>query len=91
VTTYALGSAVSATMVFGGSFHQLPTLGTLQGVVGASAGPASDVLPPRLVAAEDLLAANALLGGAEESSIAFGPLVAATAIGLCWETRRPGS
>ena len=80
IVAYTLGSAASLAMAFAGSLHQLMLLGCVHGAVEAFARPAGDVLAPRLVADEDLLAANALLGSAWESSIVFGPLVAAGAI-----------
>jgi MFS transporter, DHA3 family, macrolide efflux protein len=82
VAAYALGSATSLAMAFAGSLHALILLGLLHGTVEAFARPAGDALPPRLVDDADLLAANALLGSAAESAIAFGPLLAAGAIAL---------
>ncbi|HEX5267405.1 MAG TPA: MFS transporter [Acidimicrobiales bacterium] len=82
VAAYGLGSATSLAMAFAGSLHALILLGLLHGTVEAFARPAGDALPPRLVDDADLLAANALLGSAAESAIAFGPLLAAGAIAL---------
>lgn len=82
VAAYALGAATSGAMALAGSLHALILLGLLHGVVEAFARPAGDALPPRLVDDADLLAANALLGSAAESAIAFGPLLAAGAIAL---------
>jgi MFS transporter, DHA3 family, macrolide efflux protein len=78
-----LASAMAATaMAFAGSLTQLAVLATLYGVCKAFSTPAADALPPRIVAPDDLLAANALLGAAQESAIVFGPLVAAVAIAV---------
>ena len=82
LASYGLGSAASLAMAFAGSLDALILLGLLHGTVEAFARPAGDSLPPRLVGDADLLAANALLGSAGESAIAFGPLLAAAAIAL---------
>ncbi len=50
--------------------------------------PAAMSLPARIVGDDDLLAANAFLGAAEQSAIVFGPLVAAVAISA-WGIRAP--
>lgn len=80
VFAYAAGAATAVAMAFTTSFDQLVALGVVDGLVKAFSQPASNALPPRLVGDHDLLAANSLLGAAQESSIVFGPLVAAAAI-----------
>jgi predicted MFS family arabinose efflux permease len=69
-------------MAFTTSFRQLMTVAVVYGMCKAFSVPASDSLPPRIVDRSDLLAANALLGAAQESAIVFGPLVAAGAIAV---------
>jgi len=82
VWTYLAGSATSLAMAWAGSLRVLILLGLLQGVGESFARPAAGALPPRLVEDSDLLAANALLGSAQQSAIVFGPMVAAAAIAL---------
>jgi MFS family permease len=53
------------------------------GLVEALASTSLDALPPRLVPDEDLVRANALLGGAQDVAIIVGPVVAA-AVNLRW-------
>jgi DHA3 family macrolide efflux protein-like MFS transporter len=83
---FALGAATSVAMAFSGTFAALSALAAVHGLVQAFARPAADTLPPRIVGDADLLAANALLGASEQSSILFGPLVAAAAIAV-WGLR----
>ncbi|MDP9440776.1 MAG: hypothetical protein M3P34_01050 [Actinomycetota bacterium] len=47
------------------------------GLIEALASASLDALPPRLVDEEDLVTANALLGGAQDLAIVVGPVVAA--------------
>src|SRR5262249_38673090 len=77
---------VAVALVFSNSYAQLVLLGALIGATRAVADPAFSALAPRLVADEQLLRANALLGAAMLSSIAFGPLVAAASI-AAWGPR----
>jgi MFS family permease len=82
-----LGAAVvSLALAFSTSYAQLVALGALIGFARAIADPAFSALAPRLVDDDQLLRANALLGAALQSSIAFGPLLAAAAIGA-WGPR----
>jgi predicted MFS family arabinose efflux permease len=83
---FAVGAATSIAMAASTTFVALVWLASLHGLVQAFAKPAADVLPPRLVDDADLLGANALLGAADQSSLVFGPLVAAGAIAL-WGLR----
>jgi predicted MFS family arabinose efflux permease len=86
LASFAIGAATSVAMATSGTFTTLTALAAIHGIVQAFARPAADSLPPRIVNDGDLLAANALLGAAEQSSIMFGPLVAAGAIAL-WGLR----
>jgi predicted MFS family arabinose efflux permease len=71
---------VAIGLAFSTSYWQLVALGALIGATRAVSEPAFTALAPRLVDDEQLLRANALLGAAMMSSIAFGPLLAAGAI-----------
>ncbi len=82
VAAYLASAVAAGAMALAGSFTHLAILAVLYGVCKAFATPAADALPPRIVASGDLLAANALLGAAQESAIVFGPLVAAVAIAV---------
>ena len=79
-------AAVSIALAFSNSYYELVALGALIGLTRACSDPAFSALAPRLVDDTQLLRANALLGAAMMSSIAFGPLLAAGAIGL-WGPR----
>src|SRR5262245_20889145 len=82
-----LGAAIVAVgLAFSTSYAQLVALGALIGFARAVSDPAYSALAPRLVDDDQLLHANALLGAALQSSIAFGPLIAAVAIGV-WGPR----
>lgn len=82
IASYVAGAAAACTMAFARSFSELAALGVLYGVTKAFALPAADALPPRIVPEDRLLAANAVLGAAQESAIVFGPLVAAASIAI---------
>ncbi len=77
-----LAAVVSLLFLLAGSFPALVALAALHGITSSFSEPALRALPPRLVADEDLVQANALLGGASQSAIVFGPLLAALAIGV---------
>lgn len=53
------------------------------GVIEALASTSLDAIPPRIVADDDLVAANALLGGSEDVAIIAGPILAA-AVNVRW-------
>lgn len=77
------GSALSALlMATASSLSMLAVFTLIYGTWKAFSIPAADALPPRIVDKGDLLAANALLGAAQESAIVFGPLVSAAAIAV---------
>ena len=59
------------------SYLQVVVLALPLGLIEALASASLDALPPRLVDDEDLVSANALLGGAEDLAVVVGPLVAA--------------
>lgn len=80
IGAYLAAAAAAAAMALSQSFAQLAAIAVVYGLCKAFARPAADALPPRIVQSSDLLAANALLGAAQESAIVFGPLVAAAAI-----------
>ena len=88
IASNLLGVATSLAMAAAGRFSTLAVLAIGAGVVQAFGRPAAMSLPARLVDDEDLLAANSLLGAAEQSAIVFGPLVGAAAISL-WGVRAP--
>ena len=75
-----LAACVAVALVFSNSFAQLVVLGACTGLTRCASDPAFSALAPRLVGDDQLLRANALLGAAMMSSIAFGPLLAAGAI-----------
>jgi MFS family permease len=86
IATDTFAAIVAVGLSFTTSFGQLVALGTLFGLTRAVSDPAFTALAPRLVEDEQLLRANAYLGAAMMSAIAFGPLLAAGAIGL-WGLR----
>lgn len=73
---------VALLFVFAGSFEALVLLAAIDGVTKSFAEPAFRALPPRLVADDQLASANAMLATAEQSAIAFGPLLASVSIAL---------
>jgi MFS family permease len=77
-----VGIGAAVALAFAASFSQLLALALLIGVVAAAGKPAALALPARLVGDEDLLAANSMLGVAEQSAMVVGPLVGSVAISL---------
>lgn len=75
-----LGAMASAGLALASTFDVLVVVSAFAGVVESFGRPAAMALPARIVAADDLLAANALINAAEQSSIVFGPVVGAAAI-----------
>lgn len=82
VVSDLVGVVAALGLAFAASFPQLLLLALLIGVVAAAGKPAALALPARLVGDEDLLAANSMLGVAEQSALVIGPLVGSLAIGL---------
>ena len=76
--TLAAGCAIA--MAFSNSYWGLVVWSSAQGFVKSFAMPAMGALAPRIVSDEQLPQANALLATAMQVSIAFGPLLGATAI-----------
>ena len=77
-----VAAGVALLFILAGSFEALIALAAVEGATKAFAEPAFQSLPPRLVDAEQLASANGLLALASQSAIAFGPMLAAGAIGL---------
>jgi MFS family permease len=75
-----LGVATALAMAVAGSYSTLVLLALAAGAVQAFGRPAATSLPPRLVDDADLLAANSVMGVAEQSAIVFGPLAGSLAI-----------
>ena len=65
------------------SYEAVIVLALPLGLIEALASASLDALPPRLVDDEDLVSANALLGGAQDLAIVVGPVVAA-AVNVRW-------
>ena len=77
------GAACAALgMAAAGSLTELAVAAAAYGSARALAGPAAAALPPGIVAADDLLAANALLGAAASAGQVAGPLAASAALAL---------
>jgi predicted MFS family arabinose efflux permease len=85
-TAVVLGYCAAACAALGlaaaRSLAGLAIAATVYGSARAVAGPAASALPPRIVAADDLLAANALLGAAASAGQVAGPLAASAALAL---------
>lgn len=77
----AFAVVVSLSFLFASSFSVLVALAALHGITSSFSEPALRALPPRLVPDDQLVKANAILAGASQSAIVFGPLLAAVAIG----------
>ena len=77
----AAAAGVALLFIFAGRFETLVLLAALDGATKAFAEPAFQSLPPRLVGDDQLATVNGLLATASQSAIAFGPLLAAGAIG----------
>lgn len=82
IVAYLSGAGAALGMAAAGSLLALDVLAVLAGCSRALAGPASGALPPQIVAPDDLLAANSLLGGASQFGQVLGPLVASAALAL---------
>ncbi len=82
VTAYIAAAGAALGMAAAGSLAILDIAAVSYGIARALAGPAGSALPPRIVADDDLLAANALLGGASSAGAVVGPLAASAALAL---------
>ena len=82
VAGYCGAAGAALGMAAAGSLAELDIAAIVYGSARALSGPAAGALPPRLVAADDLLAANALLGAAGSAGQVAGPLAASVALAL---------
>lgn len=82
VTAYLAAAAAALGLAAAGSLTELDIAAAGYGLTRALAGPAANALPPRIVAADDLLAANALLGTTASAGQVAGPVVASAALAL---------
>jgi len=72
-----LGIVDALALTQADSYLQIVLLALPLGLIEALAAASLDAIPPRLVESDQLVAANALLGGAQDIAIVFGPLLAA--------------
>jgi MFS family permease len=79
---YVAAAAASLGMAAAGSLVQLDVAAVAYGMTRALASPAAAALPPRIVASDDLVAANSLLGASGSAGQVVGPLVASAAMAL---------
>lgn len=82
VAGYVAAAAAAVGMAAAGSLAELGVAAVLYGIARSVAGPAASALPPRIVAADDLLAANALLAATASVGPVIGPLVASAVLVL---------
>ncbi len=82
VAGYCGAACAALGMAAASSLTELAIAAAAYGSARALAGPAASALPPRIVADDDLLAANALLGAAASAGQVAGPLVASAALAL---------
>jgi MFS family permease len=82
VAAYVAAAGAALGMAAAGSLAVLDIAAAGYGATRALAGPAAGALPPRIVAGDDLLAANALLGAASSAGAVAGPLMASAALAL---------
>ncbi|MGQ0521168.1 MAG: MFS transporter [Actinomycetota bacterium] len=73
----ALGFVDALALTQAGSYRAVIVLALPLGLIEALAAASLDAIPPRLFADEDLVSANALLGGAQDLAIVVGPVLAA--------------
>ncbi|MBW3614577.1 MAG: MFS transporter [Actinobacteria bacterium] len=79
----ALGFLDAIALTQAESYEAIIVLALPLGLIEALATASLDALPPRLVQGDDLVTANALLGGAQDLAIVVGPVVAA-AVNARW-------
>jgi MFS family permease len=82
VAGYCAAACAALGMAAAGSLTELDMAALAYGVARAVAGPAAGALPPRIVAGDDLMAANALLGGSASAGQVAGPLAASLVLAL---------
>jgi MFS family permease len=82
VTGYCGAACAALGLAAARSLTELAVAAAAYGGARALTGPAASALPPRIVAAEDLLTANALLGAAASAGQVAGPLAAGAALAL---------
>ena len=82
VAGYCGAAGAALGMAAAGSVTELAIAAVGYGSARALAGPAAGALPARIVAADELLAANVLLGAAASAGQVAGPLVASAALAL---------
>jgi predicted MFS family arabinose efflux permease len=82
VIGYVAAAAAALGMAAAGSLAELEVAAAGYGIARSLTGPAANALPPRIVTADDLLAANALLGSAASVGQVAGPLAASAALAL---------
>src|SRR5262249_40856621 len=82
VAGYVAAAAAALGMAAAGSLVPLDIPAVAYGMTGALARPAAAALPPRIVASDDLIAANSLLGASASVGQVAGPLLASAALAL---------
>lgn len=82
IVAYLLGAGAALGLAAANSLLVVNLLAVLAGCARALAGPASAALPPQIVASDELLTANSLLGGADQFGQVLGPLLASAALAL---------
>ena len=76
IAGYLAAAAAALAMAAAGSLAFLDVMAAAYGVARSLSGPAASALPPRVVQADDLLAANSLLGVTSSIGQVGGPLAA---------------
>jgi Major Facilitator Superfamily len=76
IAGYLAAAAAALAMAAAGSLAFLDVMAAAYGVARSLSGPAASALPPRVIEAEDLLAANSLLGVTGSIGQIGGPLAA---------------
>jgi len=82
VAGYLAAAGAALGMAAAESLAVLDVAAVGYGIARSLAGPAASALPPRIVADDALLAANALLGGASSAGAVAGPLAASAVLAL---------
>src|SRR4249919_3507556 len=72
-----LGFVNALVLTQANSYHAIIVLALPLGLIEAMATASLDAIPPRIVPDDQLVTANALLGGAQDVAIVVGPLAAA--------------